>query len=134
MGAEHRIASALGELSAAGLARDALEGKLQQQLEHNRTLEQKVRQMQWEATDLLKSNVSRIAGLEESLKQVCTTKIHSWSRMCLLSCNGQAQSKSEDDKKLHEEQHARSQMEWESRQKVRPYVLGQYFDGIYREE
>lgn len=68
--AEHRVATALGELSASNLAKDALEDKLQQQLELNRNLDHKLRHVQYEMADLVKSHAGRVAGLEETLKQV----------------------------------------------------------------
>ncbi|TPX48391.1 hypothetical protein SeMB42_g00035 [Synchytrium endobioticum] len=96
--AEHRLATALGELSAANLGKAALEDKLQLQLDHNRNLDQKLRQVQWETADLVKSHAIRIAALDENLKQV--------------------QAKRQDEKQIYEEQLSRYHLEWDSRQKT----------------
>ncbi|TPX38309.1 hypothetical protein SmJEL517_g00132 [Synchytrium microbalum] len=95
--AEHGVATALGELSAAKMARDALEDKLQQQLEHNRNLDQRLRQSQWEMADLVKSHAVKVAELEVTLNQVL--------------------SKQEDDKRANEELRVRLQTESDRSQK-----------------
>ncbi|KND02183.1 uncharacterized protein SPPG_02672 [Spizellomyces punctatus DAOM BR117] len=67
--AEHRVASAIAELTAVKLARDSVEKKFQEQLEITRNLDKKVRELQWEAADTAKATTGRIAELEEQLRQ-----------------------------------------------------------------
>ncbi|TPX70043.1 hypothetical protein SpCBS45565_g02029 [Spizellomyces sp. 'palustris'] len=67
--AEHRVASAIAELTAVTLARDSVEKKFQEQLEITRNLDKKVRELQWEAADTAKAATGRIAELEEQLRQ-----------------------------------------------------------------
>ncbi|KAJ3284363.1 Coiled-coil domain-containing protein 57 [Borealophlyctis nickersoniae] len=66
--AEHRVASAFAEANAAKMARETVEGSLRQQLEINKTLEKKLREVQWEHSDAEKTAAGRILELEEQLR------------------------------------------------------------------
>ncbi|KAI8921417.1 hypothetical protein DFJ77DRAFT_437456 [Powellomyces hirtus] len=67
--AEHRVACVEAELAAVKSARDGMETKLQHQVDANRVLDTKLRQLEWEVVDSNKATSTRIAQLEEALQQ-----------------------------------------------------------------
>ncbi|TPX59516.1 hypothetical protein PhCBS80983_g02380 [Powellomyces hirtus] len=67
--AEHRVACVEAELAAVKSARDGMETKLQHQVDANRVLDTKLRQLEWEVVDSNKATSTRIAELEEALQQ-----------------------------------------------------------------
>ncbi|KAI8817573.1 uncharacterized protein EV422DRAFT_604303 [Fimicolochytrium jonesii] len=67
--AEHDVSRATAELHAVKGAREAIEKKLEEQMDANQKIESKLQQAGWEGADAKKESAIRIAELEEQLRQ-----------------------------------------------------------------